>query len=197
MLALLYPVGASVCALGPAGAPVLRPPQLSASAQKLTLLPPSALLQNVIKKKYGQDACNVGDEGGFAPSIVSNSEGLDLLVEAIEKAGYTGKVKIGMDVAASEFMTEDKKYDLNFKNQPNDGSQKKSGMEMIDLYKVRAGGRTSTQGGGKYATLGTAAFVFFLLGERVKESCSRLTSCSTARLFPRAGLRHRLPDHLD
>ena len=32
-----------------------------------------------------------------------NSEGLRLLVEAIEKAGYTGKVKIGMDVAASEF----------------------------------------------------------------------------------------------
>jgi enolase len=32
--------------------------------------------------------------------------------EAIEKAGYTGKVKIGMDVAASEFFTEDKKYDL-------------------------------------------------------------------------------------
>lgn len=89
----------------------------------------------MIKKKYGQDACNVGDEGGFAPSIVSNQEGLDLVVEAIEKAGYTGKVKIGMDVAASEFLTEDKKYDLNFKNQPNDGSAKKTGMEMIDLYK--------------------------------------------------------------
>jgi len=92
-------------------------------------------LKSVIKAKYGQDACNVGDEGGFAPNIGSNEEGLKLVVEAIEKAGYTGKVKIGMDVAASEFMTEDKMYDLDFKNQPNDGSQKKSGEEMIALYK--------------------------------------------------------------
>ena len=38
----------------------------------------------------------------------SNSEGLDLVVEAIAKAGYTGKVVIGMDVAASEFYTSDK-----------------------------------------------------------------------------------------
>lgn len=40
----------------------------------------------------GQDACNVGDEGGFAPNISSNDEGLNLVNEAIEKAGYTGKV---------------------------------------------------------------------------------------------------------
>merc|ERR1711977_628903 len=91
-------------------------------------------LKSVIKAKYGQDACNVGDEGGFAPNIGSNIEGLELIKEAIEKAGYTGKMKIGMDVAASEFYTEDKKYDLNFKVQPNDGSQKKSGEEMIDFY---------------------------------------------------------------
>merc|ERR1712113_1301723 len=91
-------------------------------------------LKSVIKKKYGQDACNVGDEGGFAPNILANDEGLNLVVEAIEKAGYTGKVKIAMDVAASEFYTEDKKYDLNFKVQPNDGSQKKSGPEMIEFY---------------------------------------------------------------
>ena len=32
-------------------------------------------LKSVIKKKYGQDACNVGDEGGFAPNIQSNKEG--------------------------------------------------------------------------------------------------------------------------
>ena len=36
-------------------------------------------------------------------------------------------MKIGMDVAASEFMTEDGKYDLDFKNKPNDGSQVKTG----------------------------------------------------------------------
>ena len=43
-------------------------------------------LKSVIKKKYGQDACNVGDEGGFAPNIQDNKEGLDLVVEAIEKS---------------------------------------------------------------------------------------------------------------
>ncbi len=48
----------------------------------------------------------MGDEGGFAPNIQSNDDGLSLVTDAIEKAGYTGKVKIGMDVAASEFITE-------------------------------------------------------------------------------------------
>ncbi|KAK1303319.1 Enolase [Acorus calamus] len=73
-------------------------------------------LKSVIKKKYGQDATNVGDEGGFAPNIQENKEGLELLKTAIAKAGYTGKVVIGMDVAASEFYNDkDKTYDLNFK----------------------------------------------------------------------------------
>ncbi|RRT69779.1 hypothetical protein B296_00023403, partial [Ensete ventricosum] len=49
-------------------------------------------LKGIIKAKYGQDACNVGDEGGFAPNIQDNREGLVLLMDAIEKAGYTGKV---------------------------------------------------------------------------------------------------------
>ncbi|OAE34165.1 hypothetical protein AXG93_1593s1240 [Marchantia polymorpha subsp. ruderalis] len=65
----------------------------------------------------------------------SNKEGLDLVKEAIERAGFTGKIKIGMDVAASEFLTDDKKYDLDFKSANNNGSEKKSGAEMIDLYK--------------------------------------------------------------
>ena len=60
-------------------------------------------LRDVLKEKYGQDACNVGDEGGFAPDIESAEEGMDLLKTAIQKAGYTGKIFIGMDVAASEF----------------------------------------------------------------------------------------------
>merc|ERR1719193_1232496 len=54
-------------------------------------------LKAVIKKKYGQDACNVGDEGGFAPNILENKEALDLIKLAIEKAGYTDDIKIGMD----------------------------------------------------------------------------------------------------
>jgi len=41
-------------------------------------------LKKVIQKKYGLDATNVGDEGGFAPSIQDNREGLYLLMEAIE-----------------------------------------------------------------------------------------------------------------
>lgn len=41
-------------------------------------------------------ATNVGDEGGFAPNVQSAEEALDLLVEAISKAGYSGKVKIAM-----------------------------------------------------------------------------------------------------
>lgn len=75
-------------------------------------------LKSIIKSKYGLDATNVGDEGGFAPNIQDNIEGLDLLVAAIDKAGYKGKVKIAMDVAASEFFKEEagKKYDLDFKN---------------------------------------------------------------------------------
>jgi enolase len=92
-------------------------------------------LKSVIKGKYGQDACNVGDEGGFAPNILENKEGLDLLQAAIEKAGYTGKVKIGMDVAASEFWLDEKKvYDLDFKTENNDGSQCKTGEELMKVY---------------------------------------------------------------
>ncbi|VAI12275.1 unnamed protein product [Triticum turgidum subsp. durum] len=93
-------------------------------------------LKSVIKKKYGQDATNVGDEGGFAPNIQENKEGLELLKTAIEKAGYTGKVVIGMDVAASEFYNDkDKTYDLNFKEENNDGSQKISGDSLKNVYK--------------------------------------------------------------
>ena len=58
-------------------------------------------------------ATGVGDEGGFAPDLESNSEGFDLIIEAIERAGYVpGKdVFLGIDVAASEFY-KDGKYEL-------------------------------------------------------------------------------------
>ena len=91
-------------------------------------------LKAVIKKKYGQDACNVGDEGGFAPNIQANDEGLKLLIEAIEKAGHTGKVKIGMDVAASEFC-KDGKYDLDFKNDASKPEDYLTGEQLLDMYK--------------------------------------------------------------
>lgn len=91
-------------------------------------------LKSVIKDKYGQDATNVGDEGGFAPNIQDNQEGLELLVTAIEKAGYTGKIKIGMDCAASEFY-KDGKYDLDFKNPNSDPATYLTGQQLTDLYK--------------------------------------------------------------
>lgn len=57
---------------------------------------------------------------------------LELLKEAIDKAGYTDKIVIGMDVAASEFY-RDGKYDLDFKS-PDDPSRYISGDELGDLY---------------------------------------------------------------
>merc|ERR1719316_2402052 len=84
-------------------------------------------LKSCIKKKYGQDACNVGDEGGFAPSVQENEEALEILMEAIEKSGHKDKVKIGTDVAASEFYsTETKLYDLDFKNASSPPEMKKT-----------------------------------------------------------------------
>ncbi|ANQ07959.1 Enolase [Plasmodium coatneyi] len=92
-------------------------------------------LKSEIKKKYGIDATNVGDEGGFAPNILNANEALDLLVSAIKSAGYEGKVKIAMDVAASEFYQADTKtYDLDFKTPNNDKSMVKTGAELVNLY---------------------------------------------------------------
>jgi len=92
-------------------------------------------LKKVIQTKYGQDACNVGDEGGFAPNILSNKEGLELCVQAINQAGYEGRVKLGMDVAASEFWKkEDSVYDLDFKNPESAEESKLSGEKLKDLY---------------------------------------------------------------
>merc|ERR1719435_31028 len=90
-------------------------------------------LKSVIKSKYGQDATNVGDEGGFAPNIQDNKEALELLKTAIEKAGYTDKIEIGMDVAASEFYKKPK-YDLDFKSKNKDDSGHITGQELADLY---------------------------------------------------------------
>ncbi|KAI4899323.1 hypothetical protein NFI96_011848 [Prochilodus magdalenae] len=90
-------------------------------------------LKNVIKEKYGKDATNVGDEGGFAPNILENKEALELLKTAISKAGYTDKIVIGMDVAASEFY-KDGKYDLDFKS-PDDPARYISPDQLADLYK--------------------------------------------------------------
>ncbi|XP_076306719.1 enolase-like isoform X2 [Tachypleus tridentatus] len=90
-------------------------------------------LKNVIKKRYGLAATGVGDEGGFAPDIQNNKEALELIKEAIEIAGYTGKIEIGMDVAASEFY-KDGKYDLDFKNYNSNPSDWLTPEALTALY---------------------------------------------------------------
>jgi enolase len=92
-------------------------------------------LKSCIKKKYGQDACNVGDEGGFAPSVQDNNEALDILMDALEKSGHAAKVKIATDVAASEFFINGK-YDLDFKNPNSADSMKMTSDQLIEYYKV-------------------------------------------------------------
>lgn len=74
---------------------------------------------------------SVGDEGGFAPKLETNEEALELMVMAIEKAGYTrDQVKIGMDAAASSFY-EDGKYKLKI----NGELKSLSSEEIVAWYK--------------------------------------------------------------
>jgi len=96
-------------------------------------------LKTLAKKKYGQSAGNVGDEGGVAPDIQTAEEALDLITESIEAAGYTGQIKIAMDVASSEFYkTEEKKYDLDFKNPDSDKSKWVTYEQLADQYRSLA-----------------------------------------------------------
>jgi enolase len=72
-------------------------------------------------------ATSVGDEGGFAPNLGSNEEGLDIIIQAIETAGYKpGKdIFIALDAASSSFY-KDGKYDYNGKQV--------SSKDMIEAY---------------------------------------------------------------
>ncbi|KAG8231258.1 hypothetical protein J437_LFUL011112 [Ladona fulva] len=90
-------------------------------------------LKAIIKKKFGLDSTAVGDEGGFAPRLMDNREALVLISDAIAAAGYTGKIDIGMDVAASEFY-KDGVYDLDFKSTDSDKSKWIDGAKLTDLY---------------------------------------------------------------
>lgn len=92
-------------------------------------------LKIIIKKSFGVDAVNVGDEGGFAPPISNIREGLDLIVKAIEKSGYSGRVGIALDVAASEmYSSSTGKYDLDFKMETEgiEGKDSKNSLEIIN-----------------------------------------------------------------
>ena len=48
----------------------------------------------------------VGDEGGFAPNLDSDEAAIELILQAVEKAGYSGKIKLALDVASSEWYTD-------------------------------------------------------------------------------------------
>jgi enolase len=84
-----------------------------------------------LKKLLGEKGLNtaVGDEGGFAPNLESNESAIQLILQAIEKAGYVpGKdIGIALDAAASEFF-ENGKYNLKSEG------KSLSAEEMIDYY---------------------------------------------------------------
>jgi len=86
-------------------------------------------LKSVLKK--GGLNTNVGDEGGFAPDLKSNTEAIELLMEAVEKTGYKNgtEVAIALDVASSEiFNSETNKYELASEN------RYLTSEEMIEYY---------------------------------------------------------------
>jgi enolase len=92
-------------------------------------------LKSLAKKRYGPSAGNVGDEGGVAPNIATPEEALDLVMSAIEAAGYKDQIGIAMDVASSEFYKEDvKKYDLDFKNPKSDPNKWVTYEQLAGLY---------------------------------------------------------------
>ena len=82
-------------------------------------------LKSVLKKR--SLATSIGDEGGFAPNLESNRAALDLIIEAIEKAGYKpgSEIALALDVAATEFFS-DGTYTFEGKS--------KSASEMIAYY---------------------------------------------------------------
>ena len=85
-------------------------------------------LKPILKRKFGSTSINVGDEGGYAPSIGQTRDALDVILEAIAEAGFTkAQVKLGLDPAASEF------YDKKTSLYRVDG-KKFSADELRDLY---------------------------------------------------------------
>lgn len=69
------------------------------------------ILKKIIKEKYGGSSTAVGDEGGFAPNVKNSDDAAQLIEQAIAKAGYSGKIRLALDAAASEYYKkEDDKY---------------------------------------------------------------------------------------
>jgi enolase len=81
----------------------------------------------------------VGDEGGFAPALASNTAALDLLMEAIENAGYRpgDDVSLALDVAASEFAEDNGRYRLRRENVVLDSEELVTRYEaLVDRYPI-------------------------------------------------------------
>jgi enolase len=85
-------------------------------------------LRGILKR--GGHSTGVGDEGGFAPNLRSNREALDVVLEAIAKAGYSagGNVFLALDVASSE-LWENGKYVFRKSGEPT-----RTTAQMIDLW---------------------------------------------------------------
>lgn len=88
-------------------------------------------LKSVLKKKGY--STNVGDEGGFAPEIKSNEEALEIVLQAIEAAGYTpgSQIAIAMDAASSEMFDEKTNTYKFYKSNPD---KVISSDEMVDYW---------------------------------------------------------------
>ena len=93
-------------------------------------------LKGVLKEKGHSTA--VGDEGGFAPRLQSNQEAVEVILTAIERAGYTPgrQIALALDPAASEFF-EDGQYVFR----KSDGSRRSS----ADMGATTANGSTATR----------------------------------------------------
>jgi len=82
-------------------------------------------LKRIIKAECGVAGIHLGDEGGFVPPIASMPRRLELMVEAIEAAGYAGRIFLGLDCAASEFC-HDGVYRIHDETFTSDG--------IVDFY---------------------------------------------------------------
>ncbi|MEM4361081.1 MAG: phosphopyruvate hydratase [Candidatus Anstonellaceae archaeon] len=74
------------------------------------------ILKNKIKQKYGKEAINLGDEGGFAPPLQKSEEALELISSSIEEGGYNKKIFLALDAAANSFFDpKSNKYNIDQK----------------------------------------------------------------------------------
>ncbi|KAJ8978438.1 hypothetical protein NQ317_017641 [Molorchus minor] len=90
-------------------------------------------LKKVIKRTLRPRRYSLSETRAVSHPIFKNSDALDLLADAIAKAGYTGRIEIGMDVASSEFYKEGM-YDLDFKNPKSDKKAWVSSDKLAQIY---------------------------------------------------------------